>query len=65
MEAFRDKVIYQIYPKSFMDSDGDGVGDLRGIIKKLRSWGFLFCGLRRCFPRLKRTTGMTWRITVP
>ncbi len=35
METFKDKVIYEIYPKSFMDSDGDGQGDLRGIIEKL------------------------------
>ncbi|KRL84743.1 alpha,alpha-phosphotrehalase [Ligilactobacillus apodemi] len=29
------KVIYQIYPKSFYDSNGDGFGDLRGIIEKI------------------------------
>lgn len=32
---WHDKVAYQIYPKSFLDSDGDGIGDLRGIISKL------------------------------
>lgn len=33
--SFKDKVIYQIYPKSFYDSNNDGVGDLRGIIEKV------------------------------
>ena len=32
---FMDAVVYQIYPKSFMDADGDGMGDLRGVISRL------------------------------
>ena len=32
---FKNKVVYQIYPKSFMDSNNDGFGDIRGIISKL------------------------------
>lgn len=32
---WHDKVAYQIYPKSFYDTNGDGIGDIRGIISKL------------------------------
>lgn len=34
-EWWKNAVIYQIYPKSFLDTNGDGVGDLNGIDKKL------------------------------
>src|SRR5437763_316843 len=32
---WREGVIYQIYPRSFQDSNGDGVGDLAGVINRL------------------------------
>ena len=32
---WRDAVIYQIYPRSFADADGDGMGDVKGIISRL------------------------------
>lgn len=34
-EWWQQKVAYQIYPKSFLDTKGNGIGDLRGIIEKL------------------------------
>jgi alpha-glucosidase len=38
---WRDAVVYQIYPRSFQDSDGDGVGDLRGIRERFDHLAYL------------------------
>lgn len=38
---WKEAVVYQIYPRSFMDSNGDGIGDLQGIISRLDYLNYL------------------------
>ncbi|MBS6396005.1 MAG: alpha,alpha-phosphotrehalase [Clostridiales bacterium] len=60
MADFRDKVIYQIYPKSFKDSNGDGLGDLKGVIEKLdylEKLGVDYLWLTPVFPSPQRDNG--------
>ncbi|MCI9559891.1 MAG: alpha,alpha-phosphotrehalase [Lachnospiraceae bacterium] len=60
MIDFKDKVIYQIYPKSFKDSNGDGVGDLKGILEKLdylKELGVDYLWLTPVFPSPQKDNG--------
>ena len=57
---FHDAVVYQIYPKSFRDSDGDGVGDLRGIIDKvpyIASLGVDYVWFNPFYPQCRSVRG--------
>ena len=49
----KETVLYQIYPKSFCDSNGDGIGDIPGIISRipyLKSLGVNAVWLSPCYP---------------
>jgi glycosidase len=52
MEWLKDAVLYQIYPQSFQDTNGDGIGDFQGIISRLdyiKSLGVNTLWLNPCF----------------
>ncbi len=60
MIDFSDKVVYQIYPKSFRDSNGDGFGDIPGVIEKLdylQELGVDYLWLTPFFPSPQRDNG--------
>ena len=64
---WHDKVAYQIYPKSFLDTNGDGIGDLRGIISKLdylKELGIDIIWLSQSTNRRLLIRGMTYLITI-
>ena len=60
MADFRNKVVYQIYPKSFRDTNGDGFGDIPGIIEKfdyLQGLGVDYLWLTPFFPSPQNDNG--------
>ena len=60
-------VIYHIYPRSWMDSDGDGVGDLSGILARLDhlTWlGVAAAWISPVYPSPAPTSATTWP-TIP
>lgn len=64
---WHDKVAYQIYPKSFLDTNGDGIGDLRGIISKLdylKELGIDIIWLSPIYKSPFVDQGMTYLITI-
>ena len=60
MRDLQDKVVYQVYPKSFQDTDDDGIGDLNGITRRLdhiRELGADYLWITPFFPSPQRDNG--------
>ena len=68
MANFQDKVVYQIYPKSFCDTNGDGLGDLPGVTRQTGLSPGPGGGLSLAdplFPSPQRDNATTWPATGP
>lgn len=71
---WKEAVGYQIYPRSFQDSNGDGIGDLQGIIQRLdyiKGLGIdviwicpMYKSLMMIMDTIFQTTRISWRISV-
>ena len=60
MADFKSSTVYQIYTKSFQDSDGDGLGDIRGVIRRLdylKELGIDYIWMTPFFPSPQRDNG--------
>ena len=63
---WKEAIVYQIYPRSFKDSNGDGIGDLKGITSELdyiKSLGVDVIWLSPILTRRMRTMVTTFAIT--
>ena len=62
---WHDKIAYQVYPKSFYDVNGDGIGDVKGVTAKLDYLKDLtLSGCHRFINPRWRTRAMTFPITM-
>ena len=60
-------IFYEIYPQSFLDTNGDGIGDFQGIIEKLDYIKELGCNaiwMNPCLHPPSETQAMMWRTTI-